>query len=239
MDSKKNKKDYFPFDVYIDNENFKKFIIFGYKIINKELDKGEKLFLNISLNNYVNAKLKLKRLFITSSQLMKLLKNRNKLVKLSFSRTQINKTFLNVMYYTFSSDKLKILNNYFIKQSTKDRIKTLKKENTKKSKQLKIIEIIKIPKKEIDKKKKQLKKLKLQNQFVTLKKENGKKAKQLKKLKLQDQFETLKTENARKAKKLKSLKSKQETIIKNTLKKFNKPKKSIWDVIELPKPLVI
>ena len=44
MSSKNHKKDYFPFDVYIDNENFKKFIIFGYKIINKELDKGEKLF---------------------------------------------------------------------------------------------------------------------------------------------------------------------------------------------------
>ena len=170
MDSKKNKKDYFPFDVYIDNENFKKFIIFGYKIINKELDKGEKLFLNISLNNYVNAKLKLKRLFITSSQLMKLLKNRNKLVKLSFSRTQINKTFLNVMYYTFSSDKLKILNNYFIKQSTKDRIKTLKKENTKKSKQLKIIEIIKIPKKEIDKKKKAIKEIKTTKPICNFKK---------------------------------------------------------------------
>ena len=121
---------------------------------------------------------------------MKLLKNKHKLTKISFPINQIKKMFFYVMNTTFSSDKLKILNNYFIKQSTKDRIKTLKKENTKKSKQLKIIEIINIPKKEIDKKKKQLKKLKLQNQFETLKKENAKKAKQLKKLKLQDQFET-------------------------------------------------
>ena len=51
MDSKKNKetrkkpkKDYIPFHVYIDNDNFKKFINFGYKLINKKLDKGEKLF---------------------------------------------------------------------------------------------------------------------------------------------------------------------------------------------------
>ena len=72
-----------------------------------------------------------------------------------------------------------------------------------------------------------------------LKTENARKAKKLKKLKLQDRLETLKTENAKKEKKLKSLKTKQDTIIKNTLKKYNKPKKSIWDVIELPKPLII
>ena len=201
MSSKNHKKDYFPFDVYIDNENFKKFIIFGYKIINKELDKGEKLFLNISLNNYVNAKLKLKRLFITSSQLMKLLKNKNNLIKLSFSRTQINKTFLNVMNMNFSIDKLKMLNNSLMKQRSKNHLKKLKTENAKKAKQLN----------------------------------------------LQNQLETLKTENARKAKKLKSLKSKQgkinlDTFVKNTLKKYKEPKpkkKSIWDVVKLPKPLVI
>ena len=36
-----------------------------------------------------------------------------------------------------------------------------------------------------------------------------------------DQLEILKTENAKKAKKLKYLKNKQDTIIKNTLKKYN------------------
>ena len=86
------------------------------------------------------------------------------------------------------------------------------------------------------------------DRLETLKTENARKAKQLKKLKLQDQFETLKKENARKAKKLKSLKSKQgkinfDTFIKSTLKKYKEPKpkkkKSIWDVIEIPKPLVI
>ena len=63
-----------------------------------------------------------------------------------------------------------------------------------------------------------------------------------------DQLETLKSENAKKAKKLKKLKlqnqfeAKQDKIIKNTLKKYNKPKpkkKSIWDVIELPKANLI
>ena len=61
-----------------------------------------------------------------------------------------------------------------------------------------------------------------------------------------DQLEILKSENAKKAKKLKKLKqqcqleAKQDKIIKNTLKKYNKPKpkpkkKSIWDEINLPK----
>ena len=75
-------------------------------------------------------------------------------------------------------------------------------------------------------------------------KKNDKKAK---KFKLQNQLEILKKENAKKAKKLKSLKSKQgkinlDTFVKNTLKKYKEPKpkkKSIWDVIEIPKPLVI
>ena len=91
------------------------------------------------------------------------------------------------------------------------------------------------------------------DQFETLKSENAKKAKKLKKLKLQDQLETLKTENANKARKLKKLKlqnqfeAKQDKIIldkfiKNTLKKYNKPKpkkKSIWDAINLPKANII
>ena len=63
-----------------------------------------------------------------------------------------------------------------------------------------------------------------------------------------DQLETLKSENAKKAKKLKKLKletlklQEQDKIIKNTLKKYNKPKpkkKSIWDVIKLPKANLI
>ena len=222
MGSKKNKetrkKDYIPFHVYIDNDNFKKFINFGYKLINKKLDKGEKLFLNISSNNFVNAKLRI--FFFTSSQLMKILKNNYKLTKISFSRTQISKTFLNVMKMNFSIDKLKMLNNSLMKQRSKNHLKKLKTENVKKAKQLK-----------------------LQDQFETLKKENAKKAKQLKKLKPQNQLETLKKENAKKEKK-KNLKNKinLDTFVKNSLKKYKEPKpkkKSIWDVIELPKPLVI
>ena len=63
-----------------------------------------------------------------------------------------------------------------------------------------------------------------------------------------DQLEILKSENAKKAKKLKKLKletlklQEQDKIIKNTLKKYNKPKpkkKSIWGVIELPKANLI
>ena len=86
------------------------------------------------------------------------------------------------------------------------------------------------------------------DKLETLKIENAKKAKKLKKLKLQDQLETLKIENANKAKKLNKLKpqnqfeAKQDKIIKNTLKKYNKPKpkkKSIWDAINLPKANII
>ena len=90
------------------------------------------------------------------------------------------------------------------------------------------------------------------DQLETLKSENAKKAKKLKKLKLQDQLETLKTENANKARKLKlqnQFEAKQDKIIldkfiKNTLKKYNKPKpkpkkKSIWDAINLPKENII
>ena len=74
--------------------------------------------------------------------------------------------------------------------------------------------------------------------------ENAKKAKKLKNLKLQYQLDTLKTENVKKAKQLKKLKNKIniDTFVKNTLKKYKEPKpkrKSIWDVIELPKPLII
>ena len=79
------------------------------------------------------------------------------------------------------------------------------------------------------------------DQLETLKSENAKKANKLNKLKLQDRLETLKSENAKKAKKLKKLEDLELRLFAiNTLKKFNKnkpkpKKKSIWDVIELPK----
>ena len=84
------------------------------------------------------------------------------------------------------------------------------------------------------------------DQLETLKK-NAKKAKKLNKLKLQKQLETLKKENAKKEKK-KNLKNKinLDIFFKNSLKKYKEPKpkpkpkkKSIWDVIDFPKPLVI
>ena len=84
------------------------------------------------------------------------------------------------------------------------------------------------------------------DQLEILETENAKKAKKLKNLKFQYQLDTLKTENAKKAKKLKNLKLQDkinyDNFIKNTLKKYKEPKpkkKSIWDVIELPKPLII
>ena len=126
---------------------------------------------------------------------MKILKNKYKLTKISFSRTQINKTFSFVMNMNFSIDKLKMLNNSLIKQRSKNHLKKLKTENVKKAKQ--------------------------QNQHETLKKENAKKAKQLKKSKNKINI---------------------DTFVKNTLKKYKEPKpkkKTIWDVIELPKPLII
>ena len=73
-----------------------------------------------------------------------------------------------------------------------------------------------------------------------VKTENARKSKKLKNLKLQDRLETLKTENANKEKKLKSLKVKQgkinfDTFTKNTLKKYNEPKKKkIADLIKFP-----
>ena len=80
------------------------------------------------------------------------------------------------------------------------------------------------------------------DQLETLKTENARKAKKLMKLKLQNQFETLKKQNAEKEKKNLKNKINIDTFVKNTLKKYKEPKpkkKSIWDVIELPKPLVI
>ena len=85
------------------------------------------------------------------------------------------------------------------------------------------------------------------DRLETLKKKNAKKAKKLKKLKLQDQLETLKKKNSEKKLKKKILKKKLNKInldifVKNSLKKYKEPKpkkKSIWDVIDFPKPLVI
>ena len=88
------------------------------------------------------------------------------------------------------------------------------------------------------------------DQLEILKAENNEKAKTLKNLKLQTRLEKLKAENIKKAKTLKKLKReiakkpKQDEIsfddfIKNTLKKYNKPKpkkKSIFDnVSRFPK----
>ena len=82
------------------------------------------------------------------------------------------------------------------------------------------------------------------DQLEILETENAKKAKKLKNLKLQYQLGTLKTENAKKAKKLKNLQDKvnYDNYIKNTLKKYNKPKpkkKSILNVIKLPEANLI
>ena len=67
------------------------------------------------------------------------------------------------------------------------------------------------------------------DQLEILKAESNEKAKTLKNLKLQTQLEKLKAENIEKAKTLKKLKEKQyeislDNFIKNTMKKYNKPK---------------
>ena len=75
------------------------------------------------------------------------------------------------------------------------------------------------------------------DQLEILKAESNEKAKTLKNLKLQTQLENLKAKNIEKAKTLKKLKAQQDEIsfddfIKNTMKKYNKPKpkkKSIFD----------
>ena len=64
--------------------------------------------------------------------------------------------------------------------------------------------------------------------------------KQFEKTRQQSKLKNLKKENANKTKKGKI---NMDTVVKNTLKKYKKPKpkkkKSIWDVIEISKPLVI
>ena len=67
------------------------------------------------------------------------------------------------------------------------------------------------------------------DQLEILKAESNEKAKTLKNLKLQTQLENLKAKNIEKAKTLKKLKAQQDEIsfddfIKNTMKKYNKPK---------------
>ena len=67
------------------------------------------------------------------------------------------------------------------------------------------------------------------DQLEILKAESNEKAKTLKNLKLQTQLENLKAKNIEKAKTLKKLKAQQDEIsfddfIKNTIKKYNKPK---------------
>ena len=120
------------------------------------------------------------KVFLTNSQIIKveLAKKLNKKVDLKFSKTQFKKT---LPYVTG-------LNRSKIKQQNKDQLDILKKENSKKAKQLK--------------------KLKLQNQLETLKTKNAKKEKQLKDLEPQNLLKTLKTKNAKKAKQLKDLKLK-------------------------------
>ena len=110
------------------------------------------------------------------------------------------------------------LNRSKIKQRNKDKLEILKAQNAKKAKKLN--------------------KLKLQDRLETLKAENARKEKYLK---LQDRLETLKTENDRKANKLDKVKL--DLFVKNTFKKYNKPKpkpkKKITDLIKFPKPLYI
>ena len=112
--------------------------------------------------------------------------------------------------------------------------------------QIKKVEVAKKLKKKVDLKfsKTQFKKTlpyvtRLNHSLITQRAKDRLDILKLKKLKLQDRLETLKTENAKKAKYLKELKLKLDTdkFIKNTLKKYNKPKpkkKKIKDSIKFP-----
>ena len=95
------------------------------------------------------------KVFLTNSQIKKVepAKKLKKKIDLKFSKTQFKKT---LPYVTR-------LNHSRIKQRAKDRLEILKKENTKKAKQLK--------------------KLKLQDQLEILKSDNARKAKKLMSLK--------------------------------------------------------
>ena len=159
-----------PFDIYqpvtLENKYFEYDINLSPSQI-KEFGKNNIVTLDLKSNK------KPFKVFLTNTQIKKVeaAKKLNKEVDLKFSKTQFKKT---LPYVTR-------LNNSFMKQSSKDRLETLKKENASKEKKLK--------------------KLKLQHRLETLKKENANKEKKLKKLKLQNQLETLKKENAKKEKK--------------------------------------
>ena len=94
---------YIPFPVYMDNVNLKKFIEFGEKLFNKQLDERDELVLNLSLNKFDKGNETI--LYLTKSQIKTLreipqLKYSNQKIffkNILFSRTQIDKTFSEVM----------------------------------------------------------------------------------------------------------------------------------------------
>ena len=100
------------------------------------------------------------RAFLTNTQIKKVevAKKLKRKVDLKFSKTQFKKT---LPYVTN-------LNRSVIRQRNRDQLETLKKENSKKAKKLKI--------------------LKLQDELATLKSENAKKAKTLNKIKQEEEI---------------------------------------------------
>ena len=145
-------------------------------------------------------------------------------------------------------------NNFYIQYTNYDDIDNTPKKNTTKKIQIKHQKINLPPIKKKPDKKIQQEIFDFYKNRDYLKEDSSddeiskKLSKQLEKTRLQNQLRRLKEENTKKAKQLKSLKSKQDkinidTFVKNTLKKYKKPKpkkkKSILDVIDLPKPLVI
>ena len=94
---------YIPFPVYMDNVNLKKFIEFGEKLFNKQLDERDELVLKLSLNKFDKGNETI--LYLTKSQIKTLreipqLRYSNQKIffkNILFSRTQIDKTFSKVM----------------------------------------------------------------------------------------------------------------------------------------------
>ena len=207
--------------VYIDNANFKKFIEFGKKLFNNQLDKREKLFLNLSPNIFDNGKLKI--LYLTNTQIKKLngmskfkYNNQNPFLKnILFSRNQINKTFSKVM--EINSIKIRDKN---LEQKNRNLLRRKYKKNknliTLDDNQAPVGDLITFDDDPvgdlIDFK------TKIPNpKVIPSYGRNDQLEKKLNKINL-------------------------DIFVKNSLKKYKEPKpkkKSIWDVIEFPKPLVI
>ena len=115
---KKKIHHYTPFFVYMDDDNFVKLVKFNTKLVNKKLKKKDSLVLNISLIKFDQANFLI--LYLTKSQIKTLkdlpkvsylqtIKKKDFLKKISFSKTQIRKTFSEIKRININLEKDKNL----------------------------------------------------------------------------------------------------------------------------------